>query len=221
MRTVVGVFPKKAEAESVRSEFNRIGIPPDEVMIVEGPDSPKNHETEWSDRQIASTAAAGSSFGWFVAGLAPVVAQRTLRGAILFGIALGGALGMLGVSAVARIHAHATHTPQQALLGAMAGLAIGGILGAWVSAFYNLGVSHEKIALHREAEASHGVALAAHVREDAEKAALNVLEAHHARNARAAKDVWEATGWKGGHPYQKPYPSYSEYSSHQAYSHQT
>ena len=211
MRTVVGVFASREEADSVLRDLNSIGIPPDEVAIA-GPGHSADHEKEWSRRNIS--AAAASAFGWMFAALIPQVAERTLAGATAVGAGVGVAGGALAGLAFNSIRTSSVAAPDHAFISALIGMVICGTLGGLAAAYYNIGVSHERVALEREAQADHGVVVAAHVIEDREPDALRVMNAHSASKMRADADAWMASGWTGAHPTEEPYPSDSEFRSH-------
>jgi hypothetical protein len=211
MRTIVSVFPSRGAADAVARELNSIGIPLDEVAIAEGSVS-ADHEKEWSRRNIA--AAAGSGFGWFLAGLIPQVAERSREGAAAFGAAFGGAGGCLAGILFAAIQSSTIGNPVSYVFAAFAGFCIGAAFGGCAAALYNLGVSHERVALCREAEADHGVVVAAHVVQDREEDAMRVMTGHGGQKTRVDADAWLASGWTGAHPPDEPYPSDSAYRSH-------
>jgi hypothetical protein len=213
MRTVVGVFATRQEADAVLRDLNAIGIPPDEVSIAEGPGG-KDHEKEWSRRNIS--AAAASTFGWMFAGLIPHVAESSLSGATALGAGVGAAGGILAGVAFAALQLRTVGGPDHTFMAALTGLCIAGMCGGFAAAFYNMGVSHERLALEREAEVDHGVVVAAHVIETREPDAVRVMNEHHARKTGAGADAWMASGWTGAHPIEEPYPSDSEYRAHGA-----
>ena len=213
MRTVVGVFASKEEAQAVLRDLNAIGIPPDEVAIAEGGES-KDHEKEWSRRNIS--AAAASAWGWMFAGLIPAVSERNLPEATGLGAAVGAIGGAIAGFAFNAVRTQTVGAADHALISALVGAVIAGALGALAAAYYNMGVSHERLALEHEAEVDHGIVVAAHVIEERESDAVKVMTAHHASKTRADADGWLASGWTGAHPTETPYPSDSEYKAHAA-----
>jgi len=213
MRTVVGVFTSREEATAVLRDLNNIGIPPDDVAVAEGRGS-KDHDKEWNRRNIS--AAAASAWGWMFAGLIPLVSERNLAGATALGAGVGAAGGMLAGIAFAAIQSASVGGPDHTLLAAVLGLLICGTCGGVAAAYYNMGVSHEKIALDREAEIDHGIVVAAHVIESREAHTIKVMQEHHAFKTNADEDPWRASGWTGPHPSEEPYPSDSEYRNHPA-----
>ncbi len=82
MRTVAAVFPSRAEAEHVAKHLEALGIANEEVSIA-GDDADRHDRKagEWTRRNIAATAASG--WGWFLAGLIPLIAERTKTAASL------------------------------------------------------------------------------------------------------------------------------------------
>ncbi|HWE51577.1 MAG TPA: hypothetical protein VG273_17425 [Bryobacteraceae bacterium] len=213
MRTVVGVFASREEANGVLRDLNAIGIPPDEVAIAEGSES-KDHEKEWSRRNLS--AAAASAFGWMFAGFIPEVAERDLPGATAFGATIGAVGGALSGLAFNAIRVNSVGATSEPIVSALVGLVIAGGLGGLAAAYYNMGVSHERVALEHKAEVDHGVIVAAHVIDEREPDAVKVMNAHHATKTRADADPWLASGWTGAHPTETPYPSDSEYKEHAA-----
>jgi len=93
MRTVVGVFPSRVEANGVARDLEAMGIPNEEVLIVDGTDARAEKEGEWTRRNISAAAASG--FGWFLAGLVPLIAERTYAAAARVGALIGGGAGTL------------------------------------------------------------------------------------------------------------------------------
>jgi hypothetical protein len=212
MRTVVGVFPSREAAESVARELNTVGIPFDEVAIADS--TSKDHEKEWSRRNLA--AAAGSGFGWFLAGLIPQVAERSRAGAEIFGFSVGGGAGLVAGLGFAALQSSTTGLPPHTLAGAVIGLLIGGAAGGSAATLYNMGVSHERLALAREAEMDHGVVVSAHVSHTREEETIGIMKSHGAIKTDADADAWAATHWVGPHHKEEPYPSDSTFRSHPA-----
>jgi hypothetical protein len=210
MRTVVGVFPSRAEAEQVARDLQSLGISPDDLSIADGAGA-ENHE--WSSRNIA--AAGGLAFGWFAAGLIPAVAEQSPAGATGFGAAVG-CIGGLVAGLVALIIRHgAPFVADSAIVTALTTMVIGAVGGGLIAGMYRMGVSHEGTPLFAEALREHGVVVAAHVDIPREQDALRVMNEHGARNVRADADAWLASGWDGGCPIEMPYPSDSSVRSHQ------
>jgi hypothetical protein len=82
MRTVAAVFPSREAAEHAARHLEALGIPNEEVSIA-GADADRHDRKngEWTQRNIAATAASG--WGWLLAGLIPLIAERTRTGASL------------------------------------------------------------------------------------------------------------------------------------------
>src|SRR5579863_1657331 len=97
MRTVVGVFPSRLEADRVARDLTGLGIPADDVSIADGAGRDRR---EWSQRNIA--ACTGAAYGWFVAGLIPPIAESGRGAAARIGAAIGGSAGVIaGIIALA------------------------------------------------------------------------------------------------------------------------
>jgi hypothetical protein len=209
MRTMVGVFPSREEADRVAHDLNALGIPADDVSIADGTGGDRR---EWSHRNIA--ACTGASYGWFVAGLIPLVAERSRAAATGIGASVGGLAGVLaGLAALAIRGAPIVAGSQVATV--VAALAIGAGFGAAIAELYSMGVSHEDVPLDNEAVREHGVVVAAHVDLPRAPKALWVMNEHGARNLRADADAWSASGWTGAQWIEEPYPSDSSFRSHQ------
>lgn len=211
MRTVVGVFPSRTEAEDVARDLEALGIPEDEVTIADeaGAD---NHE--WSSRNLA--ACGGLSFGWFLAGLIPIITQCSRAAATGLGASTGAVAGLIAGMAALMVTGGTPIIAGSVIATVLAALCIGAIGGGLITAVYTMGVSHEGIPLVGEAVREHGVVLAAHVDVPREEEALRVMNEHGGRQTCAAADAWTATGWTGPHPAEEPYPSDSSYVSHPA-----
>lgn len=210
MRTVVGVFPSMTEANLVAHDLNAIGIPADEVSIADGA-SASSHE--WSQRNVA--AMGGAAFGWFLAALIPVVAERGRSAATGFGASVGAVAGLVAGMAALAVRAGEPIIAGSAIVTVLVALAIGATAGGLIAGMYSLGVSHEGIPLSDEAVREHGVVVAAHVFEAREPDALRIMKEHGARKARGGNDAWSASGWTGAHGIEKPYPSDSSVRSHE------
>ena len=209
MRTVVGVFPSREEAESVVRDLNKAGVPLDEVVIA---DSVTADGHEWSQRNLA--ACAGSSYGWLISWLIPMVAKRGFAAAAWFGAALGaGAGSLLGIVALRVGGGPIVGGSVAATISAAAG--IGLAFGAIIAGMYNMGVSHEEVALQQEARREHGVVVAAHVDVPRAAGAFSIMTEHGARCLRADIDAWKASGWSGTYVPDEPYPSDSTLRKHE------
>lgn len=214
MRTVVAVFPSREEAEHVARDLEKLGIPNEEVSIA-GDDADRHDrkEGEWSRRNIAAAAASG--FGWFIAGLIPLIAERTRAAASTVGAALGGGAGLI-IGLVATAVRGAPITDSRSIGTILLAVAIGAVGGGFAAEMYNSGVSHEGEALCEEAIREHGVVVSVHVDEAREPGAIRVMNEHGARNEHADADAWLASGWKGEHSNGEPYPSDSSFVKHPA-----
>jgi len=216
MRTVVAVFPSREEAEHVARDLEALGIPNEEVSIAGGTDADRQERCEkegrWSRRNIAAAAASG--FGWFIAGLIPLIAERTRAGASTVGAALGGGAGLI-IALVAIMVRGVPIAAVGSIVMILVVLGIGAAAGGFVADLYSRGVSHEADALCREAVREHGVVVAAHVDEAREPDALRVMNEHGARNPHANADAWLASGWTGKYLNNEPYPSDSSFRSHE------
>lgn len=211
MRTVVGVFPSRTEAAHVARDLNALGISEDEVTIADSAGA-ENHE--WSSRNVA--ACGGLSFGWMLAPLVPVLAERSRAVATWLGASIGGVLGLIAGMAALMVTGGAPIVAGSVILTVLSAVGIGAMAGALIVGVYSMGVSHEGIPLCSEAAREHGVVVAAHVDAALEPEALRVLNEHGARNSRAGDDAWVASGWTGQHPAEEPYPSDSSFISHPA-----
>jgi hypothetical protein len=206
MRTVVGVFSNEDEAKHVVDHLIEAGVPSDDVAVA---DALRAEGHEYSERNLA--ACGGMAPGWFMAWLVPLVAKRTFPAAVAFGAATGGATGFL-----AGLIALRAGSPASVLVTLLAGVAVGAIFGAVIAGTYNMGVTHEEIALKDEAAREQGVVVAAHVDKVTADAAYQLMQEHGARALRADIDVWKATGWTGTVVPDEPYPSDSTIRKHAA-----
>lgn len=210
MRTLVGVFPSRADAEHVVGHLYAAGIPSDDISVADGV---KAEGHEWSQRNLA--ACGGLSFGWFMAWLIPIVAKRGFGAATAFGAEVGGAAGLIcGLVALA-VRGGNPIVFGSELLTLLAAVAVGVAFGGLIAGMYNMGVSHEEVALQDEAVREHGVVVSAHVDAARTAEAIKVMTEHGARNLRADTDVWKATGWNGPHIADEPYPSDSSIRKHE------
>lgn len=209
MRTVVGVFPSRAEADDVVRELYKVGVPSDDVTVA---DSVSAQGHEWSDRNLA--ACGGLSFGWLISWLIPIVAKRGFSGAASFGAALGAGAGLLvGWTAVSVAGGNPLVGGSIALT-VLAAAAIGLAFGAIIAGMYNMGVSHEEVPLQDEALRENGIVVAAHVDVPRAAHAFRVMTDHGGRSLRADIDAWKASGWSGTYIPDEPYPSDSTVRRH-------
>ena len=206
MRTVVGVFPSRADAEHVVEHLIHTGVPSDDVIVA---DAITANGHEWSERNLA--ACGGLSAGWFMAWMIPLVAKRTFPAATAFGASIGGTAGF-----IAGLIAVGIGSQVNALITLLAVVALGAIFGGLIAGMYSLGVSHEEIPLQAEAVREHGVVVAAHVDTPTAAAVYKVMQEHGARALRADLDAWKASGWSGTYVPDEPYPSDSTFRRHVA-----
>lgn len=205
MRTVVGVFPSRVEAEHAAQDLEVLGIPNDDVKIATAVD------TEKGERSERNYAAAGTSgFGWIAAPLIHKASKRTRAQAVVMAALFGGALGL-----AAGLIALTLHSGAPLVIGDEAGtvitcIGIGAIGAAALAWFYRSGVSHEALPLAEEAAREHGIVLSAHVNDLATEEALRVLRENGASKLRAGADAWAASGSKEDHTGEAPYPSESD-----------
>lgn len=210
MRTVVGVFPSRADADHVVHHLHNVGVPSDDITVA---DADKADHREWSERNLA--ACGGLSAGWFMAWLIPLVANRSFPAAAAFGAAVGGTAGLIAGSFSLTVRPGNPILFGSALLTVIAAVAIGMIFGTLIAGVYNMGVSHEEIALQEEASREHGVVVAAHVDEHREAEAVKLMTEHGASNLRDDIDAWKASGWAGTYIPDEPYPSCSTIRKHE------
>lgn len=210
MKTVVGVFPSRVEAEHVVDHLYKAGVPSDDITVA---DSKKADHREWSERNLA--ACGGLSAGWLMAWLIPLVARRNVRGAAALGAGVGAGAGVVaGLLALAAREGAPLVYGSVALTFA-ATMAVGIFFGAVIAGLYNKGVTHEEIPLQAEAVREHGVVVAAHVDEPREAEAVRLMTEHGARNLRDEANAWKASGWTGGPIPDTPYPSVSTVARHE------
>jgi hypothetical protein len=206
MRTVVGVFSDRAEADHVVRHLTDVGVPSDDVTVA---DTLKADGHEWSERNLA--ACGGLSAGWFMAWMIPLLTKQTFRGATAFGAGIGGVTGF-----VASLIALWIGSPAGATVTMLAGLAVGATFGGLIAGMYRLGVTHEEIPLQAEAARVHGVVVAAHVDKPTAEETYRLMEEHGARALRIDVDAWKASGWAGTLVPDEPYPSDSTIRRHAA-----
>jgi hypothetical protein len=194
----------------VARDLNAAGIPSDDVRIADGAGA-EGHE--WSQRNIA--AVGGLSFGWFIAGLIPLVAKRTFGAAAGIGASLGALAGFIAGLCALAIRGGTPLIAGSGVLTVFATLCIGAAFGALIAGLYNMGVSHEEIPLRSEAVRENAVVVAAHVDSPRAPDALRVMTEHGASSLRADVDAWKASGWDGAHIKDEPYPSDSSVRKHE------
>jgi uncharacterized membrane protein len=191
MKTVLGVFASLAEAERAASDLENLGIPNAYISIIAGNNADRHKEylekTRISSTSAGAAAASGASTGGGVGLIAGLIA-----------------LAIPGVGPIIAGGAFAT---------LLTGLAIGAAGGGLLSAFTEMGVSHEEAPVYEEAVRRGAVMLAARVNNPMEQDALAVLRRHGARDIRDEVDTWKAAGWSAPDPH--PYVTDDTIRSHE------
>lgn len=201
METVLAVLPTKAEAEKVVHEFEVLGIAKSDIKIVP---SGKLEEIDLSGRHPPGQECplpCGRPLWQRVER-----ARRTNGEAARTGLVRGVALGFVITALLVSVPGATLHPPARTFVILVLGSVICGILVSLMLTFYNMGLPHEEAALYAEATHEKGVVVAAHVTEERESGALEVLKRHRARDIHAAADAAHVSAWAAKYPIETPYP---------------
>ena len=163
MHVVAGTFPTHAEAETALLDLQHKGIAPVSMNLIEANDS-KGFERE--HRSTAKAALRGSIYG-----------------AVLGAAVFGALLSLAGVSLLELRY----------LAMFLGGIALTTACCALITAFWNIGTSHDEALLYEEAQEKHEVIAAVEVAESMEEKVIHILEENGAGNVRAGN--WHPAGW--------------------------
>ena len=201
METVLGVLPSKAEAERVVHEFEVLGIaksdikivPPGDLELIElwGRHPPGQECPLPCGRPLAERVKR---------------AKRTNAEAARAGLVRGLAIGLAVTGLLVLVPGATAYSAGPAIAIVGAGTVICGIFVSLMAMCYNMGLPHEEAALYEEANHERGVVVAAHVTEDREPGAVEVLKSHRARDIHAAGDAAHVSAWAAKYPIENPYP---------------
>jgi hypothetical protein len=170
-KTVVGLFPNRAEAESAVRALENSGFARSEISIVTGNDRPEGGgigtASEDMGTRVATGAAVGGGVG-LIAGLA--------------------ALAIPGVGPVLAAGPLLT-----ALTGAGVGAAVGGLAGALIDA----GVPEEEAGLYAEGVRRGGTLVTARADDKRAREVADILRRQGAQNVRDMDKEWRQRGGSG------------------------
>ena len=208
MRTVVGVFSDRAEADHVVRHLTAVGVPSDDVTVA---DTLKADGHEWSGAQPGGLR-------WPLCRLVHGVDDSSAHETNLPGSdRMPGPGSAVSTGFVAGLIALWIGSPAGATVTMLAGLAIGVTFGGLIAGMYRLQeLTHEEIPLQAEAARVHGVVVAAHVDKPTAEETYRLMEEHGARALRTDVDAWKASGWAGTLVPDEPYPSDSTIRRHAA-----
>jgi hypothetical protein len=179
MKTLSKVYDTHAQARQVVADLKADGISDSRVSMAAN----KYVSAEYEDLEDYSDTATGAGVGAVIGG----------AGGLLTGL---GIIAIPGVGPIVAAGWLAT-----TLIGAVAGAATGGIVGALVDA----GVPEEDAHVYSEAVRRGGTLVTVQA-EDAEASRIqSVLERHKPIDTRTRREEYTKTGWKGYDPSAKPY----------------
>lgn len=165
MKTVLGIFSDREQAESALTELEKKGYSPKDISIITKEVSPGNYSGPVED--ATTKTVGGATTGGLIGGIAGLligIGAITIPGigAFLIGGPLAAALGSTGAAATT-------------VSGAATGALAGGIVGALTS----IGVPAESAKVYEERLREGGVLLAISAK-DADGAVRDILQDHHA-----------------------------------------
>ncbi len=168
MITVAGTFTSTPEARSTLRDLEMKGVSPARMNLIQGNDK-KGFEREHKPNGTAMKQGA---------------AAGAISGVIVFGILFG----LAGANPLVLLYT--------ALY--LGGIAMATAAGAGISAYWNMGASHDEALLYEEAKATNTVIAAVEVDDAMEPVAVHMFEEHGARVVRAG--TWHPKGWKFSYP---------------------
>lgn len=178
MEIITKVYDRYEQARSAVSDLEAAGIPPSAISLMAN-----RHVSDEYGEAETSAPAAGAGIGAVLGGSAGLLAALGLITIPGVGAVIAG--GWLGAAA----------------LGALAGGAAGGILGALVEA----GVPEEHAHVYSEAVRRGGTLVS--VQADAENAdrVLLILDRHQPIDPATRRTEYGASGWTAFDPLAQPY----------------
>lgn len=168
MNIVAGTFASQAEARSALHHLETRGVSPVHMNIIK-PDDKKGFDRE--HRPTLAALKTGAVVG-------------AVFGAAIFGILLS----IAGANPLALRY----------IALYLSGIAIFTVGGAGISAFWNMGVSHDEALLYEEAKETNAVIAAVEVDAPFEALVVHTFEERGARAVRTGN--WPPKGWKFSHP---------------------
>lgn len=148
MRTILGIFDNRENAESAIFDFEAVGLAPKDISLVMKDASVAHDISDNTDVDVIEGAATGITTGAALGGLAGLlVGMGTIAipgiGGLLIGGPLAAALGLTGATATT-------------ISGAATGALAGGLLGALLG----LGLSEEDAMIYEQSIREGGILVA-------------------------------------------------------------
>jgi hypothetical protein len=193
MTNIVGVFTNLGEAERALIDLRAQGIPAENIHLIAGND--KSQHDEYLKKAKQESTSAGS--------------------AALSGASFGGGLGIVASLVTLAIPGIGPIIAAGPIATVLTGLGIGALGGGVISAFKNMGMSHEEAPLYEEAVRRGSILAIAQVDEPRAMEILRLMELHGARDVRNEADTWRASGWSGPSADPHPFTSDDTIKSHE------
>jgi uncharacterized membrane protein len=172
VKTVLGVFQDKAQADSAVDALQTHNYKTDELSIIMKDQAHELHDHGDIGGNVASGALSGATTGGVIGGVAGLligIGAITLPGigAVLIAGPIAAALGLTGAAAT---------TVAGAVTGAVAGTLVGGLV--------SLGATEEDAREYERQIEAGAVLVAVPVHENNENEVRNLLEEHHASSIK-------------------------------------
>jgi hypothetical protein len=179
MKTIIGLFERQQDVESVLAELRQLGLGGDALSVVMH--DPRDHERELgSDGKDALEAQAMTYGGAAVGGVLGMIAGF-------------GALGALAIPGIGPIIA--VGTLGAALASTAVGAGVGAAAGGLIGALTNEGVSEEDARAYAEGVRRGGSLITAHTDDSQASQAEEIMRRHGAADVTRRRAEWEEQGW--------------------------
>jgi hypothetical protein len=172
MKTVLGIFADKAQADTTVDSLEKHGYKSDEVSVIMKERASEVHDHGDVGTDVAGGTASGATTGAVLGGIAGLLVGIGAIaipgiGAILVGGPIAAALGLTGAAATT-------------VTGAVTGALAGGLVGALVS----LGLSEEDAQEYQRQIESGAILVAVPVHENNENEVRDLMEENGATTVR-------------------------------------
>ena len=177
MKTVIGLFDRVSEAQSVVRDLIGTGFSRDDIGLIAS-----DATGEWS-RYKAST----------LEGAAPT--SEEIGTGVSTGTVVGGLGGLLVGLTEFAIPGIGWMAAAGTLATTLAGAGVGAAVGGLHTAIDKLGVPKEQTGYYAEAVRRGGILVSVRVLEEQVDEAMEIMKRHHAVNIDERAAEWRASGW--------------------------
>ena len=168
--TVLGVFPKRKDAEEAIKHLEEDGYNPKDISIVMKDSGEKKTLEDNTGANVAGGALSGATTGAVVGGITGLLAGTVMPalGGLIIGGPIGAALGLTG-----------------AIATTVSGAATGAVAGGFIGALVGLGLPEEKAKVYEERVKKGGILIAVPVSDNRVREVSDVMEEYDATDVEA------------------------------------